>query len=49
MIEKGIKLLIIFVVLTVFLAGSFSGAQSQSEVQGPVFIPPDTFERFPRR
>ena len=43
MIKKGTKLLIIFVVLTVSLAGSFSGAQSQSEDCRTVFIPPDTF------
>ena len=43
MIKKGIKLLIVFFVLVVSLAGSFSGALAQSDDCRTVYIPPDTF------
>jgi hypothetical protein len=43
MIKKGTKLGIIFVVLVISLAGTFSDVRSQSEECRTVFIPPDTF------
>jgi hypothetical protein len=41
--KKGIRLLILLVVLAVLLAGSFSSAFSQSEDCRTIFVPPDTF------